>query len=58
MTLFKMVKEIVTTKWLKAKCPECRQEYEYAESGYHPPTCSNPDCVQNNLHPELNGVRR
>ena len=54
MTLYKMIKEVVTTKWVKAKCPICGQTYEYPENGYKPKTCGRYDCVHKYLHLELN----
>ncbi len=45
-------------KWLKAKCPICGQQFEYPESIYRPKTCNNPDCVQKQLRPELDRIRR
>lgn len=54
MTLFKMVKDIVATKWLKVRCP-CGREYEYPEGGYQPKTCGQFECVQKYLHPDIGG---
>ncbi len=39
--------------WLKARCPICGLEYEYAEAVYEPKTCDTKECVQKQLHPEL-----
>jgi len=47
------------TKWLKAKCPICKQEFEYPEGGYKPSTCSNFDCIHKYLHhPKEYGIER
>jgi len=40
------------TKWAKAKCPVCGQEYHYIEDGYKPSTCSKFECLHKFLHPE------
>ncbi len=58
MTLFKMVKEAIVYKEIKAICPICRMGYKYPKGGYQPPTCDNFDCLQNYLHPELEKNRR
>ena len=39
--------------WLEARCPICGLLYPYIEDGYKPATCSNFECVQKYLHPEL-----
>lgn len=58
MTLFKMVKETITTRWVKAKCSECGQVFEYPkDSLYKPETCGRFDCELKRQHPELNRVR-
>ena len=57
MTLFRIVKEIVTTKWAKANCSVCGQLYDYPEGGYKPSTCSKYECLHKYLHPELNKER-
>ena len=56
MTLFKMVKEIITEKPLKTRCPICGMEYEYFKE-YKPKTCGSWACVHKYLHPELNKER-
>lgn len=53
MTLFKMAKEAIAYKEVKARCPICKMEYKYPKGIYQPPTCDNFDCVQAYLHPEL-----
>ena len=59
MTLYKMVKEAVTTKWVKGKCSECEQEFEYPEDSlYKPKTCGRLDCELKHQHPELSRIRR
>lgn len=59
MTLFKMVKEALTTKTIKAKCSECGQAFEHPENSlYKPKTCGGFDCELKSQHPELNRVRR
>jgi len=58
MTLFKMVKEAVTTRWLKARCLICGLGYKYPKGGYQPKSCDSFHCVQKHLHPELSKERR
>ena len=38
--------------WQKARCPHCGQEYDYVIA-YKPKTCGDFDCLQKELHPEL-----
>ncbi len=45
-------------KWVKANCPICGREYEYALDVYEPPTCNTKECVQKQLHPELSKKER
>jgi len=40
-------------EWVKARCPECGEEYEYPKGGYKPATCSKYECLHRHLHPEL-----
>ncbi len=58
MILYKMIKEAITYKELKSRCPMCGREFKYPKGGYEPLTCSNFDCVQKFLHPEINRARR
>lgn len=59
MTLYKMVKGIITTKWAKAKCFECGQTFEYPEDSlYKPKTCGRFNCEIKHQHPTLSRVRR
>jgi len=59
MTLFKIIKEAITSKEVKAKCSECGQEFKYPEnSPYKPETCGSLNCELKHQHPELNRVRR
>ncbi len=58
MTLYKMVKEAITYKEVRAKCSECGQEFKYPkDSLYKPKTCSY-ECEFKHQHPDLNRVRR
>lgn len=59
MTLFKMAKGFITTKWAKANCSECGLEFEYPEDSlYKPETCGSLDCELKHQHPELIKIRR
>ena len=59
MTLYKMVKEIITTKEVKAKCSECGVVFKYPEGSlYTPVTCGKFDCEIKHQHPELNRGNR
>jgi len=59
MTLFKIIKEAITYKEVKAKCSECGQEFKYQENSlYKPETCGRLDCELKHQHPELSRVRR
>lgn len=40
-------------KWLRLKCQVCGQQFDFPECDYKPETCTNPECVKKNLHPEL-----
>ncbi len=54
MTLYAMVKEIITTKDIKVKCVECGLVFKYpANSLYHPVTCGSFECEYKHQHPEL-----
>jgi len=58
MELYKMVKEVVTTKNIKIECSECGLIFKYPENNiYYPKTCSF-DCELKRQHPELSKVRR
>jgi len=58
MTLYKMVKEIVTTKTIEIKCSECPVKFKWPKnSPYYPKTCSF-DCEYKRQHPEHSKVRR
>lgn len=39
--------------WLKARCPICKDTYEYPEGGYKLPTCNRFECLHAYLHPEI-----
>ena len=59
MTLFKMVKEAIAYKEMKANCSECGQEFKYPkDSLYKPKTYGRLDYELKHQHPELNRVRR
>jgi hypothetical protein len=53
MTLFRIIKDTTTVKWIKAKCPICGKSYDYPAKGYKPKTCGKFECVHKHLHPEL-----
>jgi len=58
MTLFGMIKEIVTTKWVKANCPECGIKYKYPEGKQQIfQTCGRFECEFKHQHPELKEKR-
>ena len=58
MTLYKMIKGIVTEKRTEDRCSECGQKFKYpANSPYKPKTCSY-DCEFKRQHPGLDRVRR
>ncbi len=54
MTLYKMVKGSVTSKTVKARCPECGLEFKYPENAcFHPTTCGKFECEIKHQHPEV-----
>jgi len=58
MTLFKMAKEVVTTKEVELICSECRLKFKYPKNdSYYPKTCGY-DCEFKRQHPELYKERR
>jgi len=58
MTLYKIVKEIITTKEVEIKCSECPTKFKWPENSlYYPKTCSF-GCEFKRQHPELNRIRR